>query len=362
MSDAVKNWIADGQQAAEPVTTETPAAAEVSVSTDTPVIAAEPVIDATGRAHGSDGTFVPKPSESAAATGLPANPTVQQVQDFIEAQHGDAAFQIPKGVKIPLKRGETIEYKTIEELQREGMREADYRQKTMKHGEDRRALEAQQTAFRAQEAKVQAREAWLAEREAEMVEAQKDPKAWESYQQMRAMYQASPQFRKLMDDALAKRETDAENEVYRRAEDQRVIDRGKDMSLGWIDEIGKESQFTAVNPERVRELYAQALVSGQAELSPDAIRRIYQQEASYLAQSAGPLQNELANLKAQVAALTARQAAEKHNATTQHAVARSKTPSLATTGNAPAPVAGGPVKPFGIRELPDRNAEWSRQR
>jgi len=350
--DIKASWIADGTPAVEPVTTETPA-----------------VVAVPEQPRGPDGKFLAADASSAtplpAAAAAPATPTPAStpaaIQEFIEAQLADGSpFKVPKGLRLPLKRGDTIVYDPVEEIQSRGMMERDYRIKTDEASRFRRETEQMQTQLRAETAKVEARDKWLAEREAEMIEAQKDPAKWESYQQMQALYQTNPHFRKTLDDALAKRETDAEIAVYREQEHAAAVTQGAELAYSWITEASRE--FPGVDPERVRVLYSQALKAGMAAIDPADVRAIYQQEAGYLTKSRGPLEQELATLKAQVEALTAAKAAEKQNATTQHAVQRAKTPPVATVGNAPTPVP--PLTPgrFGQNELVERNAEWARQR
>lgn len=350
-ADIQADWIADGTKAAEPVTIETPAVETV---------VAQP--------RAADGTFASPTGAPASATPTPAVPAsaasaaapVSAVQEFIEAQLGDGVFQVPKGVKLPLKRGDTIEYATVEELQARGMMELDYRHKTADVARQRREIDARDTALRAEAAKVTARDTQLAEREAELVAAQKDPAKWQAYQQMQTLYQSNPQFRKTLDDALAKRETDAEIAVYREQDYRAQVQQGTDLAASWITEAARE--FPGVSPERVRSVYAQALAAGQAQLDPAHVRAIYQQESGYLTASQGPLQKQLAELTAQVAALTASKETERANATTQHAVKRAQTPPVAVVGNAPVTVQPPAGSRFGPNELVERNAAWARQR
>jgi len=357
--DIKADWIADGTKAAEPVTTETPVV--------------EPVLE-TSQPRGPDGKFLPKGSEPvpvepsaatlaapvAPATAAPVPVSAQAVQDMIDATRGEGTFQIPKGVKIPLKRGDQVEYATIEELQKRGMLEVDYRHKTAEAARVKREADARGADIAAREARVTARDQWLKEQEDEMRAAMKDPDKWAAYQDMQRMYQDNPRFRQVMDDALAKRETDAENEVYQEREYQSQVTEGVTLAAGWVEQFAAE--FPRVNPERVRGLYAQALTSGTAQLDPAHVRGIYEQESRYLTESAGPLEKQLATLAAEVEALKGATKAEAHNAATAHALTRAKTPPVATTGHPPAPAAAAPGKPFGMRELAQRNQEWANKR
>lgn len=360
-SDLEQTWISDGTASAEPVTTETPS----------PEPAPEPV--STGPARGPDGKFIaadaapppetpatPTPAPPASAVAAPApGASAQAIQDFIDAQLGEGTVQIPKGAKLPLKRGETVEYATIEELQKRGMLELDYRHKTADLARQRDALRASEAKAQAELARAEARAQWLEEQEQAMREAQKDPQQWEAYQEMMRLYRESPQFRQRMDDALAKRETEAELAVYRERDFETAKQEGSRMAREWITELATE--FPGVDPARVTTLYGQALAAGHAQLHPDAVRAIYQTESAFVQQATSPLEKQLADLTAQVAALTAAQAAEKQNATTAHALSRAKAPPVATHGLPPTSV-GKPATRFTQNELPDRNSEWARQR
>lgn len=342
--EIVSGWVADGTPAAEPVTVETPAAAEVpppAAPADTPAPAAD----------AAPPVAVP-----------PAGATPAQVQEFLDARLGEAPYQLPKGVLVPLKRGETEEWVAIEDLRKRGMMELDYRHKTEEVARLRRETEGTQQRLAGEAARVAAREAWLKEREDEMAAAQKDPEAWAAYQSMQEMYRTNPTFRKTMDDALAKRETDAELAVYRDRDHQAQVMEGTQLAASWITTLHQEPAFQAVDPERVRQVYAQALASGQARLDPADVRAVYEAEARYLAQSMTPLQQQLATLTAEIAAMKAATVAKVGNETTTHAVERAKAPPVAVRGAAPVPSGAPPAGRFGPRDLPDRNAAWAAQR
>lgn len=362
-TERVSNWVKDGSAAAAPETVETPAA-----------VAEQPRDPATGKFLAKDAeqgtaesSATPTPAAQASATPTPAAPAVPgpgasaaEVQEFIDAMDGETPFKIPARLRIPLKRGETVEYETIEDIRKRGMLELDYRHKTAELARQRRDDEARRTQFAANEARVKARETWLAEREAEMVEAQKDPEKWDAYLEVQRQYRDNPRFRQVMDDALAKRETDAENSVYREREYAAVVSEGVSAAAQWIEQLAP--QFAGVNPERVRVIYAQALTAGQASLDPAEVRAIYEREARYLSESQTPLQTELATLKARLEAMEASTAAEKHNAGTAHALSRAKTPPVAATGRPPAPAGAPATGRFGPNELIERNQAWSSQR
>lgn len=344
-------WIANGTTAAEPVTVETPA--EQPRGPDGKFIATEgaPLAAPTD-------TPAPAPVATEPVAVPPADATPQQIADYIAGKVGDAEFQIPKGLLVPQKHRGEITYRPIEEILKDGQREIDYQHKMELVGRQRRDAETRLTAVKAEEARVAARAQWVAEQDAEMREAQKDPDKWAAYQQSLEMYQSNPRYRQMVDDALAKRETDAELAVHRDREMETATQQGAEMAYGWI--TGMATEFPGVDPERVRLLYVDALKLERADISPEAVRAIYQAEAGYVQQASGPLMTQLATLKAQVEALTAAKAAEQHNATTQHALTRGKTPPLAVSGAPPAPAP--PVRErFSLDRLAEKNAEWAKR-
>jgi hypothetical protein len=348
--DVQADWVAQGETKPDmPVAQpETPAETK-------PVAAPETQPAAVGQPRGPDGKFVAQETAQAVS---PA-----PGQEFIEAQLADGTvFQVPKGLRLPLKRGAETVYEPVEEVQARGMFERDYRIKSGETAQQRRENEALRAQLEAEQARVQAREQWLAEQEAEMREAQKDPARWESYQQTLALYQTNPRFRQLMDDALAKRETDAVNEVYQRRDYESQVNEGVQLAADWIDQAAKEPSFAGVSADRVRVRYAQALAAGQATLDPGEVRALFEDEARYLTTSQTPLQQELAALKAQVEALQAAKGAEQHNAATAHALQRAKAPPVATRGTAPAVATSLPQGRFGPRDLPERTQAWIDQR
>jgi len=345
MSDLEANWIKDGTPATEPETVSTPAVEA----------APDPVSpDATAQ-----------DAQGAAATATPADEPIppapaSDVVEYIEARLGDQPYQLPKNVLLPLKRGADVEWRPVDEVQRDGMKELDYRLKTQKAAEDRRAFEAERATFLAEQARIKARETHLSEREAELQDAFKSPEKFEAYQEHLRQYEANPVYRKMVDASLDQRETAAELAVYREQEAQRAVMLGAEAAQSWIQEAA--TKFPTVNPDRVREAYARDLRAGTGVLDPQYVEQLFRAEADYVAQTVTPLRSELDALKAQIAALSSAKATDAHNATTQHALARAKAPPVAT-GVAPQPARTPLITaPFGIRDLPDANAKWAAQR
>ena len=175
------SWVKDGTKEAEPVTTETPAATE---KPEAEAVETEVVEGAT--ATGDEAT-------GAVETEAGEKKTVEEAaQKFIEGKLGDEVFQLPEGVQIPLKRGDTTEYVPIEEVLKRGMLEQDYRAKTTELSNERRAFEASQANAVTAQAKLDAKEKYLAEQEAEIKAALSDPDSAAQYQQHLEMLQSNP--------------------------------------------------------------------------------------------------------------------------------------------------------------------------
>lgn len=375
-----QTWIKDGSAAAEPVTTSTPAtppatpAAEAAApelvqirnpdGTLGPKVPADMVppgaqIAFAPKSEPSSATHSPEASASAAATPPASGASAEDMQDFIEAQLNGQPFKLPKGIALPMKRGDAVEYEPLELVQRERLKERDYRFKTSEVARTRREAEALQAHLRAEQAALQARLASQEERERLFLEAQRDPEAHARLQEHYERYRTDPQYKQMVDDALAKRETDARLAVHEQEQETAIRVQATEAARSWIAELATD--FPGVDPNRVRAIYAQALREGQASLDPAEVRAIYEREANYLTTSVGPLQQRIATLEAQIAALSAGKGAEKHNAATDHALARAKAPPAAT-GRPPAPAAAAPAGRFGVTELPERNSQWANQR
>jgi hypothetical protein len=349
------SWIADGTAEVEPVTTETPEAVE---AVD---------IEQAGQPRDDHGRWVSASDDATAGATEPVEATevaeavgateteAAALQAFIEAKLGDEPFKIPEGVLLPQKRGDEVEYRSLDEIIKDGMRGKDYTLKTTELAQLRRDLDRRDQEFAKQEARIAAREKYIGEQEAEIKAALTDPKSAAAYQEHLVQYANNPIYRKNVDLALRTRETEAELSALRESADERLVSEASETALGWIE--GLASEYPGVDPERVRGLYARALQSGGAQLSEGAVRQIYQSEADYVDRTVSPLRSELADLRATIESLQAAKAAETHNQTTQHAVQRAKAPKVNTGGGAPVRAPVAPTK-FGPNELVERNQAW----
>lgn len=355
-NDIEQNWIADGTRTAEPVTVETPA----------PEPAAEPPAPAA-QPRDEAGRFAPRQPEAAAPTATEAAPaapaaagTAEQIADYIEAMLGEEPYQLPKGVRLPLKRNGVVEHVPVDEALASAMRGRDYTTKMTELKALRGEFEQQQRALAAEQARLRAQAEWLAEQEQNYQNILRNPQAAAAYQEHLDQYQRNPLYRQNVDQALRARELEAQNQAYQQRDEVAAITRGVELANEWIGEVAE--RYPTVDPDRVRELYASLLSAGRAGLDVAEVERIFAAEADHFRRNITPLQDALANLRAQVEALTSQTAADAHNKQTAHAVARAGTPRVATGGAPPAPATRPKQERFGISQLAERNAEWSRQR
>lgn len=352
-SDLHQSWIKDGSAKSAPVTETTP------VLTTAPAVVETP----------NSGTVTP-PAEGV----TPATPAVQAaaaaagqtVSEFIEAQLDGKPFQLPKGVQLPWKRGTESGFAPIEELQRGGMLERDYRIKTAQIAAQRRQYDTLVQEQQAREARMAAREQWIAEEEARVKASFADPDALSRLHDHFDRLKTDPEYRQLYQDAQNKRETEAENAYFRQTQEQAAVQETATQVASEITRIVGE-QYPGVDPERVRQQMAYALQAGQADLSEATIHRIARMEAETVHRSVQPLRSELDAMKLELAdtrkQLAAAAKAEAHNANTQHVLDRSKAPTTApAAGNPPAPAKAPKRERYTSDKLPDVLREWSARR
>jgi len=268
--------------------------------------------------------------------------TPQPIKDALEAVLDGKPYPVPRNLTFSLKSGGQVSQRTLEDLFKGGLREADYTRNMQQVAQQRRQLEQRIAQADAQLAAAQERANWIKEQEQQMLEAQKDPKAWEEYQEMMRLRASSPRIAKLFDDALASREIGAQNKVFEEQNTTRQVEYEADQARRWISEIGRE--FPSVDPERVRVIYGTALKAGDfPENTPDAVRTVYQWEAENVKKAASPLEQELTALKARLEELEAGKQVEAHNAKTERVLQRAKAPNTAPAG-------GGPAAPVRVQE------------
>lgn len=360
------DWIKDGTPTEAPVTSstpvlpiETPAAVEAAPVVATPAAPVEiPAAPAAPPAADLATGAVQAAAEAAAQGATPAQQQ-QAAEEFIEAQLNGQPFQLPKGVMLPLKRGADVEWKPVEQVQKEGMLERDYRIKTAETRERERQFELQRKLF---EARVAEQERIYKEQIERLNRANMSPEEQLKLATFAELAKNDPYFQQLLDDSVTGRVMQAERTVIQQeAEIESAIAEARALDQQ-IQQIATQYQ---VDPAVVRKRYSDALIANTAELSPQDIEQIARAEAQYAdtirTSAVSPLQQQIDALMAQVKSLTDAQAAAAHNATTQQAIDRSK-----QTVGAPLPSAGVPTPAPAATKitgatLAERSRSWAGQ-
>lgn len=361
MPITVDEWIKDGTATAVPETVSTPAAATEAVADTAPArdpetgkfvaTATAEVVSATAQGESTPAAVAtPVVEAAAAAAGV-------TVEEFLEARRGDQPYQFPKDVMLPWKRGSETGYAPVTEVLKSYMLEKDYRIKTQSLADERRQSQIDRARIVAEKSAIDA------EREA-LRGAMIDPEKLEQYQQHYEQLRTNPVYRKHVEDSLKFQVAEAELNVRLEGEREQVNREAAENLYNTIYETAK--QYPGVDPDRVRQIYAKGLVSGDiTEITEDSIHQVYKQEADYTTKVVSPLQAELTELRAQVESLKGTKAAEAHNANTDKKLAQAKAaPVVAATGNGtPVGTSNPPTqfKPFTDRDYPDKIREWSRR-
>ena len=315
-------------------------------------------------------------AQQARAAG--ASPAQQEAakQSAIQAMLDGKPFEIDPRLQLPYRRGNETVYFPVSEAIRFHMNHRDYTagkarleqreqewQRSQREAEiSRRAFEARQQAF--QEEQERFYKAYNGD----------DPEEAEKYRR-HIENMRDPEYRRMYEDSLAKRERDAQDEyqeeLTRYDESQSVA---QDVA-SFIRDFGARN-FPGIEPEMVQQAYGEALSSGALKwpelkgealdnalrsLVPQQVRALFQQEADRRNRYVGPVQSELEQLRQEVAALRGGRAADDHNARTRARIERSRNPVGAPAGGSP-PAPGGrrAPEPFTSDKLEDRKSAWVR--
>lgn len=305
-----------------------------------------------------------KAGESAVAAASAAGATPAQAAaagdqaaaEFLEAVGPDGKpFQIPLGVKIPIKRNGKTELVSIADAQKSTMMETDYRHKTAAVAQDRRALAAEQARIKAERDQV------AADRK-QYEDAQLDPDKWEQYQEHLKQLQTNPAYRENWEAGRHAVLDRAELNAFREGEQQAVVQSAAESVLQTINTLA--SEYPGADVASVQAEYGQALQRGEAELTEQSLRTFFKAEAQRATRYAGPLQKQLEALQATVDSLTktreAETAATTHNDNTRRAIDRDRMGRFTAPSGGAAPdlTRDGPPKPFTSHELAARKKAW----
>jgi hypothetical protein len=324
------------------------AIAEPSAPADTPVAAA----DTSPPPAATPEPATPAPSASDAPTPAAATPETPAATDAavaaaIEEIVGELdgkPFKIPANVKLPWKVGDQTGFASLAELQKSPQFEGDYRRKTAALAAKERELE---TRVKEAEVRATARAEFLEQEFKRYQEASATGgETWEKFQRHLDMLQSDPYYREKWE-AAAAHHVDQAVDAY--AAEQADAEYRQTVASDIRSYITEKVAGTGIDPDRVEQLYIQALQRG-APLRTSAVDRIIQAESAYVERLSQPFKDELAKLAQRVNDLQAQHAATAHNERTAVAIDR------ANTAKVGAPAGGGPPAPSRLKPF-DPNSE-----
>lgn len=320
----------------------------------------ETVVPAPGAPEVPVETPEAKPAEAPAETPEGEKPVESKFRNpdgtfakSIKAKFGEADFEVPEGVLIPLKRGDTVEYKSLAEIQKEGMLYNDYNKGKQELAEQRRVSTAEVAAAKAEATTWKAITKEILENPGKAMK-----------------YRQDPELANLWADAAEGRLVAARQaalaEVSQRDASQDAVTRIQ----SWAEAMAGE--FPGVDPQVVLRDYGdflyqhgEAVKAGQAmedptAISMDRLRTYFTQHHSRVAQVVNPLQARLDAMEKEMAALRGQKAAEAVKQTVQHAAERGKTPPvIAGTGGVTQGNTGAVTGPNGAKmSLGDASKEF----
>lgn len=327
-----------------------PPAPEPSAAAGAP---AAPAASATPPAVPDTADAPPAGAEAAPTSALPPEPP-----PYFEAMVDGKPFQIPRNAQFPWKRGDETGHYTLEQIQRSPFLLEDYGRKTRELAEQRRVVEERDRVAARRDAELTARIESVRTDRQRLVEAAKQggeafqrelehQQRLETDEDYRTRFEESEEFR------ISQRVAEYDAEQARTQATETVAGRVR----SYIAEAC--AKHPGIDPARVEDRYSQALRTGGADLSADAVDAIVREEAAHVERLTVPLKGELDTLKQQVAALTAQLQASGHNAQTVAAIDRAKGSQAGRPANGAPPAPTRAIKPF--NPVTDDADDWLRR-
>lgn len=324
------------------VTPEAASAAPAAAAVET---VASPPVPTTPTTPATPST--PEASAGAVVPSTPAVPAVPTIEE-IELQVGDAVQKLPADARFTAPDGTTY---TLDELRRSPLLMRDYTRKTQAVAEQRRALEREQVEIRA-------RAELLATNRKRLMDAYaQGGEALEKELRHQELLERDADYRQRFEESeelRVRREVEQYDTTSRQAEEAEAIARN---ARAYIARACAQ-HAGLLDPQEVASLYQHALSTGEADFTADSVDRIIARELQRAQRVTGPVQQELAALRAELAALKATATVTQGNAAVSAQIATAKAPKVGTPAAGAVPVRGA-VKPF--NPATDDPAEWKRQ-
>lgn len=357
-TEALNAWANKPDPVTAPaVTPPTPAPAPAAKAPDAPVAA-------PAAAGGTE--TPPAPADAPAASTAVGGPS-----DWMVFKKGEEEFRVPLDAQIEFKRRDQMLTRTADDFRRDGMMGTDYKLSKETIQAERQAFQREQERIAVEQARVAERQRYLEEQEAAFREAQTDPAKFEQWQTHLTQMAQNPMYRKAYEDALAKRQVDAENQVLRARAEEQYVTHAATTVQGWTEALA--AKYPGVPVESVRRDYAAQVALyeqragrvgtlGEGPLTPQALEQVFQHHAGVFQQAVAPVNAELAGLKAQLAELKAAQDAAAANAQTAHAVKRQAAPPTAPVRGSAGVETAPRAKHESAMEREERMSRWVNQR
>lgn len=295
-------------------------------------VAASDAQDAHARAEAA-GDAAEAAAQAAGATAAEAEEARQVA--MLKAFRGDEEIELDPTIQLSV--GD--ERLSLEELQKNGLRHADYTRKTMQLADARRVMEEREQELQRLHARMEARNRALEERAQKLAEANADPDAYNRIVEHQQRMAEDPDYRAMVERAQRDEEREAmdsaDAEIARQSEINAIRDDIADTAVT----LASDPKYSGIDPERAMAVYGARLQAGQAELRESHLRKVFDDLAGERQQVLAPVQEEMASLRKELAELKAMKQAEAANGK----VRRAATPRRATPAPVPSSTAASPI-------------------
>lgn len=310
------------------------------------------------------------PQSGAGAAPVAATPAEIEALDALLDAEGKQKLSIPLTARIPWKQNGQEGFSTLKEIQEAHLFHRDYTQRSQSLAQARKEFERQQRDAELRVAELDAREKIIQEQLERYKTAMADPEAAAKMAADQDRMRSDPEFKRLYDDAMAKRMADARTEretgLAQFEESQTIADDAADYITR------SAAQYPGVDPNEVRQYFADALQSGRMDIGPGpdqfnarTVDRVFGEHASRLKsledRFTAPLRTKLDEVTKRLEAMEA----AKRNGDVVAGLRATGTP---TNGAPPLPTSAAP--PAGSRlpepapgeTITDRTRLWARRR
>lgn len=261
--------------------------------------------------------------------------------ETFEGRLGDETIALRSDTMIPIIVDGQTQFVALSEVRQNGMRQADYTRKTQQLAEQRKQVEQSERELRiASAAYAKQQEMQKAEQE-KALRVNSDPDEYEKFLRHSERMQSDPEYRDMWQKAknaeMREIMETATAEVDQELMQQAIVD---DIA-NTAEQLAQMPEFAGIPARDAVAVYTTRLNAGQAELTEGALVRVFKDLAGQRTSILTPVQKEMAELKAQLAALTAQQEADKANAGTRARIPASQTNAVVPNRqpNRSAPVA-----------------------